>query len=151
MRHQGVQDNPRETWASALSVEWEVVGDAGDSAWDECRCLYAYSNPEDGELLYIGMAGNCSMRQRLASHRNGSLGTWLRSEGFTEIDVRIGRFADCKRLTMELLSDIESLAIRRIRPRGNIRNMLSLSYNRPGQRVRFEGEWPWKSHFIDRR
>ena len=134
-----------------VDLEWMVLRN-GDPEWGATRCVYAYADPDDGELLYIGKADGPSIRARWRCSDKQALRSFLRDGGQrTKIRVFAG-FPDLPRnarLTRELLCDIESLLIYHLRPRGNIQAIHS-RIRRPGLTVRCWSDWPHRrTLFVD--
>ena len=113
--------------------------------------LYAYIGPKN-EVLYIGKVDGTTVRQRWS--RSGKEAFWSDLERernifkhaaiFGAIELELGR-----RLTQELLADIESLLINRVQPWGNIQ-CCNMRIARPGLHVRCAGSWPLvKRQFYD--
>jgi len=126
-----------------VTVRWSIAAEDSD-LWDYLRALYAYFTVDDSEILYIGKAGRQTVRERW--NRSAKEGFWdaLETErNIKEHVVRVGEIwlDEGRKLTRELLSDVETLLIKRLRPWGNIQSRLS-RIPRPGLRVRCEGDWP---------
>lgn len=133
-------------------VRWSWLGPS-DAGWDAIRCLYVYVDPSD-DLLYIGKADGCTVRERLhAPDKRSLLGFFSRKLALSDFDVFLGDVslpAGC-RLSRELLTDIESLLIYYLQPPGNIQSVRS-RIPRPGLRVRCIGDWPYaEDRFVDPR
>jgi hypothetical protein len=88
------------------------------------RVLYAYFAVDDKEILYIGKADRQTVRQRRT--RSAKRRFWDDLEDKRNIRktiVRVGEIGleEGRKLSRELLLDVESLLIKRLRPWGNIR------------------------------
>ena len=123
-------------------VEWRELYD-WDDGWHADCALYAYCTVGGSEILYIGKADGTTVRRRW--NRSGKEGFWdalERKRGIYHHAVFLGEIALVRgcRLTRELLADVESLLIKRVRPWGNIQCQESRT-SRPGLRVLCEGEW----------
>src|SRR5690349_14426481 len=85
------------------------------------RTLYAYLAPRAAEILYIGKADRCTVRERWREKKQ----FWTDLE--REHNIKSHRLivaewdipADC-RMTRQLLGDSESLLIHQVKPWGNI-------------------------------
>lgn len=138
-----------------VTVHWSPVSPSlADPQWKKTRCLYAYLAPDKREILYIGKADGKTLRQRWT--RCAKEGFWddlerkrgIRSHGVIEGDIEL---EEGSRISCELLADIESLLIARVRPWGNIQSRES-RISRPGLRVKCERAWPLdKREFYDPR
>jgi hypothetical protein len=76
---------------------------------------------------------------------------YLDQRGMDAHAVLVGdvELAPGRRLSRELLADIESLLIKRLRPAGNIQAIRS-RISRPGLDVTCEGDWPHeRRRFLD--
>jgi hypothetical protein len=129
------------------TVRWRVVPDESD-LWDYMQVLYAYFTVDDREVLYIGKAGRKSVRERW--NRSAKKEFWDALETERDIHehlVRVGEIwlEEGRKLSRELLMDVESLLIKRLQPWGNIQSRSS-RIPRPGLRVICESDWP-----LDRR
>ena len=125
------------------TVRWRTASDDSD-LWDYARALYAYFTADDKEILYIGKAGRKTVRERW--NRSAKKDLWDALEKKRNIHdhiVRVGEIwlDEPRRLSTELLLDVESLLIKRLQPWGNIQARSS-RIPRPGLRVRCEGDWP---------
>lgn len=134
-----------------VEVKWDLIDGDDDPLWRATRVLYAWHLPEDNDLLYLGKADFRSVRQRFDCASKEPV--WSHIEEFydtDEVDVRIGRFFTSARLTVELLEDVESLLIKRLKPCCNLRCTVS-RIERPGLRVACSGDWPLRrTVFVDR-
>jgi len=134
-----------------IKVEWEILEDT-DSSWESCRCLYAYLAPKGKEILYIGKAWGTSVRNRWS--RNGKEEFWEDLEKQRGIKYHIPLIGKIylqvgRRLTGELLADVESLLINIEKPWGNIQSQKN-RIGRPGMRVTCNGTWPGQGLYIDK-
>jgi hypothetical protein len=129
--------------AVTIEIRWRAVQSRSD-AWNWSRCLYAYVDPKGMEILYIGKAWGTTVRQRFRAPDKVSLFEFLARElGVNRVEVLVGEplLEPGRRLTRELLADVESLLIRRLRPRGNVTATQS-RIARPGLEVLCTGHWP---------
>jgi len=134
-------------------IHWTALRRLSNMLWDVDRCLYVYLHPQRDQLLYVGKADYCTVRQRmrgdhkdhlfyeLSSHYKYPVGTHPRVlQG--DLELPIGQ-----RFSSALLHDIESLLIRRLDPWGNINRG---QHWRPGLQVDCVGVWPLRrSRFRD--
>jgi hypothetical protein len=136
-----------------IEVEWSL---ASDSEWEQTGCLYAYLHPETDEILYIGKADGKTVRQRYTAANKKDLFDYFKDELGVEADdlnAIVGNvwMDENRRLSRELLADIESLLISRIQPPGNIQKR-EARISRPGMVVTCTGQ-AWKhdrTKFVDR-
>lgn len=137
--------------ALIVEIDWRALGPRS-AAWQWSRCLYAYVHPAGTEILYLGKADGTTVRQRFNARDKGAVFNFLADE----LDVdRIAVLAGDvllepdRHLTRELLADVESLLIKRLRTRGNVSATRS-RITRPGLEVICTGKWPLRrSHFKD--
>ncbi len=127
----------------AVSLHWRTLGDeTGADGWSFTCALYAYLAPRSPEVLYIGKADGCSVRERWrqkeAFWRDLENQRRLRTHRAIVAQIAVPEGA---RLTRELLADIESLLIHQVKPWGNIQSVSS-RIQRPGLVVRCSGSWP---------
>jgi len=139
----------------AVEIEWTLVSGDDDEAWDWTNVLYAYIDPEDDEILYIGKAYGpaTSVLSRFNARDKKSLWRFLERElGITAVNVLVGIIdpGEGGRLTRQLIADIESLLIYREDPCGNVQSTRSRGISRSGMRVKCTGSWPGKKVYIDR-
>lgn len=140
---------------SFVRISWNGVNPE-DPSLRHCRgVLYAYIAPDLREILYIGKAYGCSVYERWC--RTGKESFWdaLEDErGITEHAVIVGEVVDSnyRRITEQMITDIEGLLIYRLKPWGNIQSTQSRGITRPGLRVICEGpHWVHeRRNFIDR-
>ena len=124
-------------------VRWHNLS-SDDEAWRQRRCLYAYLAPRTSEVLYIGKAWGVSVRGRWNRAAKSEFWDDLeKARGFRMHRTIVGEviLSPGKRLTHELLCDIESLLIYKIQPWGNIQSRRS-RISRPTLSVACRGSWP---------
>lgn len=135
-----------------IEVKWKRLTPRSPD-WECYHCLYAYIHPTTGEVLYIGKAGQQTVRERSSCKSKLPVIDYLeRVRGLSSIHVLLGdlHLESGRRLTPELLSDVETLLIKRIQPAANIMARRS-RVARPGMRVQCTGNWPHaRSAFVDR-
>jgi hypothetical protein len=106
------------------------------------------------QILYIGKAYRLSVRDRMKGNHKEKLYKYIiNSYKTNKLKVIVGELIldEGQRLSEELVTDIESLLIIRLKPPGNIQNRTYRLYTRPGTCVFCEGAWPHKrSRFIDK-
>lgn len=134
-----------------IEIEWQYTG-VGEESLDFSRVLYAYLHPETSEILYIGKADRCTVRERLfGAHKEAIFDEMIADLGISELHAIIGLLyvPEERRYSSELLADIESLLIINVQPQFNTQSR-QLRISRPGLNVRCIGEWPHEQeHFID--
>ena len=126
-------------------VQWSSLT-RRDPRWHAGLCLYAYVHPSNKRLLYLGKADLQSVQRRLyGSHKDAVFDEiWdLYALEPHELEVLQGELMleEGRRRSSQLLSDVESLLIIRLKPRCNIASTRSRIY-RPGLRVDCVGDWP---------
>ena len=127
-------------------LEWTELQNGRDPLWGDEFSLYAYLHPSRDWLLYIGKADYSTIRRRLHGDHKSSLFRDLdRQYGVDGVRVlHAGLVLEGgRRLSSELLADVESLLIIRLQPFGNIQSTRSRVL-RPGLRVECTGDWPFK-------
>jgi hypothetical protein len=120
----------------------------GEFAYNNRHCLYAYLQPQRDRLLYIGKADYSTLRSRWHGEHKDQLFEDIRREyGIEEDEVRVLHgeleLEEGYRRSSELLADVESLLIKRLRPFGNI-SATRTGIARRGLRVYCEDDWPLK-------
>lgn len=134
-----------------IKVEWQYTGD-GEESLGFSRVLYAYLHPDTSEILYIGKADYCTVKERLSgAHKEAIFDEMIDDLRITEMHAIVGLLylPEGRRFSSELLSDIESLLIIKVQPPYNKQSRLS-RISRPGLEVLCSGEWPHdEEHFID--
>lgn len=135
-----------------VKIKWRYISGKKDPKWDWCRALYAYLTVDRDEILYLGKAYKCSVIERW--HRAAKKGFWNELEtqrGIKKHVVMVGDIflPEGSNLTDPLISDIESLLIKRINPWGNLKSVKK-RISRPGLRVECKGSWHgWKREYRD--
>ena len=133
-----------------ILINWKTMTRLNE---DYCRVLYANIDCENNEIVYIGKADFLSVKKRINGKDKTSLYNFLRENGTNKIKTIIGDIVleEGKKLSQELLSDIESLLIKRINPIGNIQSQKT-RISRPGMHIFCKGAaWPdAKSAFFDK-
>ena len=123
-------------------VAWRDADYGDGSGWDQLRCVYAYHGRND-RLLYIGKAWGKTVKERWRRAAKPHFWDDLERElGIFEHAVSVGTLAlyPGTRLTHQLLCDVESLLIHRLRPWGNVQSIES-RIERPGLIVHCRGDW----------
>ncbi len=133
----------------AIEIEWKTL-DSDSEEWDHRRVLYAYVDPYTDQLIYLGMAWHRTVKQRFRDRDKNALRDFIVDElGLDSVKVLVGSIWMEGRLTRQLLSDVESLLIKRLQPTGNIKCRLG-RISRPGMRLECRQEWPHRrSRFVD--
>ena len=100
----------------SIEIKWqELLPDSQE--WDHRHVLYAYLNPHTAEIIYLGMAWHRTVRQRFQDGDKNALRDFFLNElGLEGVKIIVGSIWLEGRLTRQLLSDIESLLIKRLRP-----------------------------------
>ena len=116
--------------------------------WDYTLALYGILHPWRDEVLYLGKADGTRVRIRWNADDKHER-VWRRIEDERRIfkhSFIIGEFrlSEGRRLTRQLVSDIESLLIYEINPWANTSNTGSRSYGRYDMTVFCQGDWPLK-------
>jgi hypothetical protein len=128
--------------ALKIVLDWQVVPEGDDLRWSYSRTLYAYLAPRASEILYIGKADGCTVRERWREKRQ----FWAdleRERNIKSHRVIVAEWdipADC-RMTRQLLADAESLLIYELKPWGNIQSQSS-RIKRAGLKLVCGGAWP---------
>ena len=133
-------------------ISWKSIRYQNDPKWNWRVVLYAYLPTNKDEILYIGKAYKQSIRERWGYAAKEGFWNDLESErGITKHIVLVGKIIlpEGMKLTDQLVTDIESLLIKRIQPWGNIQSSVS-RISRPGLRVQCIGGWHgWKKEYRD--
>jgi hypothetical protein len=98
-----------------IKIKWKAIGPRSEW-WDYSHVLYAYLDPATDQIVYIGLAYHRTVRQRFNDRDKDALFKFLNKRGIREVEVLAGDLRFEGRLTKQLLSDIESLLIKRLRP-----------------------------------
>jgi hypothetical protein len=136
--------------SETLEIEW--TGDDESLNYREVLYLYLAKRPQ--KILYIGKADRCSVRERLrGAHKAGIFDHIANEMKIKRIEILVGQL--ClqvgNRFSRQLLGDVESLLIYRLKPPANSQNIFSRSITRSGLSIECTGSWPIKrSRFIDR-
>lgn len=130
-------------------LDWRDVNhDSGrwSARWRYRRALYAILHPDKDEVLYLGKADGSTVRARWdAADKHDRVWSRIEDErelyehGFIVAEVRL---PPNRRLTRELITDIESLLILEIDPWANCQNTKSRGSVRQGMMVKCTGHWP---------
>jgi hypothetical protein len=125
-----------------IGLNWYAVAEDDDPRWSYSRALYAYLAPSQPEIVYIGKADGCTVRQRWQQKWQ----FWMDLERDRKIKSHRVIVAELElpmeyRMTRQLLADIESLLIYEVKPWGNIQAQSS-RITRPGLRVECRRAWP---------
>jgi len=134
-----------------IQIDWVALSSDHDD-WHASRCLYAYAAPEMRELLYIGMTWDQTIRVRWNYSAKPDFWNFLQHQRRLTHHVTLaGHIAlpPGRRLSKELLVDVESLLVSELQPCGNIQATNS-RISRPGMAVHCLGQsWPGPLQFFD--
>jgi len=123
-----------------VAVRWLEVGESDDPRWHATRVLYAYVDPDEQRILYLGLAGRGSVLDSWLRDQHDGLLEYFREIGVPGVIVLAGYVTvEGIHLTEGLLADVESLLVRETEPPGNT---ALPETTRPGLRVRCSGLWP---------
>ncbi len=128
-------------------IRWRPLRTQDDGLY-ACGCLYAVADANTHELLYIGKADRATVAERIRCRSKEGLWDYLARQRIRQCIVLLGtvRLAPGKRLSSELLADIESLLIQREQVCGNVQSKRSRTI-RFGMLVRCAGSWPGRVEF----
>lgn len=136
----------------SVRVHWTDIQSLEDPRWKDNCGLYAYTKTGGREILYLGKMDGCTVRQRWNARDKTAFWRDLEKQrGIFHHGVIVGDviISAGSRLTRELICDIESLLIHKVRPWGNIACLKS-RISRPGLRVSCTGNWPLSERvFLD--
>jgi hypothetical protein len=129
------------------TLHWSGIHE-DDPAWDSCGNVYAYAVPSPWDLLYVGKAVGCTVRERLNAADKDGFRKWAVREGirgfacFVAYPRVIGG-----RLTARVVQGIERLLIFALQPPGNIQSVGGFD-PLPGLVVTITGfgVWPRELH-----
>ncbi len=128
-----------------VQVDWLELKRHTNRLWYANYCLYAYLHPFRNWLLYVGKVCGCTVRQRLqGKHKEQVFRDIEREYGIESVRVLVGGLLleAGRRRTPELIADVESLLIYRLKPYANISASRS-RINRPGLAISCTGAWPF--------
>jgi hypothetical protein len=133
----------------SIEIQWRTLL-AESEEWNHRHVLYAYLNPNTDQILYLGMAWQRTVLQRFRDRDKNGLRDFLAHEFRLDgVKVLVGNVWMEGRLTRQLLSDVESLLIKRLKPAGNIM-CRSTRISRRGMRLECYHEWPHhRTRFVD--
>lgn len=130
-----------------IRVHWHDPDEHPD-LWKLCHGFYLYGHPEEDEILYIGKVDGTTVRQRWS--RGAKRGFWNALEtdrNLYEHTLMVGIIEPeaGKRLSREIIYDVESLLINRIQPWGNIQ-CCNTHITRTRLKVRCKGDWSYATN-----
>lgn len=135
-----------------IEISWRQIKSGRNSALDVPWALYAYFHHADSHPpIYVGRAINGAF-SRITARDKQSMHDAMAESRITP-RIFVGHFGihEDRRMSDELLSDVESLLIKRLQPAWNTMSKKSRGYSRPGMVVRMFGTWPHpRSEFRDR-
>jgi len=135
-----------------VEINWVFAENNRDDILALRRVLYGYTDPDGKEILYIGKADGCSVRERLSGKHKEDVFKYLEKEiGLNEYCLCVGDLylPPGRNFSSRLLEDTESLLIYTLEPRANVQSINS-RISRSGMELICTGDWPLrKKHFID--
>lgn len=139
----------------SIRIRWHAIRGDDDPKWRWTGVLYAYIAPRANEILYVGKADGANSSVRRRWNADDKAGFWRdleRQRGIYKHAVIVGDvdLGPGRRLTRELLADLESLLIKWEQPWGNRQGRNQRNISRPGMEVQCTGDWPGQKHHVDR-
>lgn len=135
-----------------INVHWKYANNKADDILKSRQVLYSYTDNRGEEIVYIGKAYACSVKERLSGRHKDKIFEYLRKTyKFKEYGLAVGKIKLPKsnRLSAKLVSDIESLLIYKLKPSANIQSIRS-RISRPGMEIVCCGDWPYEDNrFVD--
>src|SRR5436190_136076 len=96
----------RGSRAMGIDIEWTPLLE-DSKEWNYTHVLYAYLDPDNDEILYIGLAWRRTVRQRFRDRDKNALRDFLLDNlALGEVKVLVGQVFMEGRLTRHLLSDV---------------------------------------------
>ena len=137
----------------SIQIHWTAINGKEDPLWSSSGVLYVYIAP-GSEILYIGKADGAASTVRSRWNADDKAGFWhdLKWErGINRHSVVVGGVdvGPGRRLSRQLLADLESLLIKREQPWGHIQGRKERNHSRPGLEVRCNGSWPGRHRYMD--
>jgi hypothetical protein len=125
-------------------IDWRHAKRMTNKAWDLQRCLYAYFHQTDNHpVIYLGKTSVSAYNRYAARDKDLMFDAFKTANINPRIFIGEILLEGNRRLTGELLTDVESLMIHRLQPWWNTQNRKSRgSYSRPGMKVHMIGDWP---------
>jgi|CXWL01.1.fsa_nt_gi hypothetical protein len=130
-----------------VEVRWTWVDDEASGDWNQTHCLYAFTDPESDEILYVNSAIEENLRDRCESSDHDDLWRSLRGIGVENVGVLIGlpRLDGAQRRDPALLRELTTLLINELDPSGNAEDEAGPEVPvRAGLEVACAGEWPYE-------
>jgi hypothetical protein len=135
-----------------VHVDWTFIEGSHNPLWESTGVLYSYVHPHRDLVLYVGKAGDSTLKERQYSpHKNRLFEALEEHCGSPDLRVMRGdlHLGNGKRRSPELLADVEALLIRCLQPVGNI-NGRGTNRRRPDLKVICGGDWPLpEAMFLD--
>ncbi|SRR6266481_1243990 len=135
-----------------IIVDWLNISQ-NVKLWQRKRALYCILHPTQDTLLYLGRAVRSTVRRRWnAADKHERVWSRMADElGLDKHRIIVGTFKKVaeRRISEEMISDVESLLIFRLRPLLNGQSTKTRgNYSRPGMTVHCTGAWPhrWKNY-----
>lgn len=128
-----------------VRIDWLELKRQTNRLWCANYCLYAYLHPRRNWLLYLGKVCGSTVRQRLqGGHKERLFRDIEREYGIEDFRVLVGALIlePGRRRTPEVIADVESLLIYRLKPYGNISATRS-RISRLGLAISCTGVWPF--------
>jgi hypothetical protein len=135
-----------------VHVYWSIIESEDDGLLGESYCLYAYFYPSRSKITYVGQAYRHTVRQRLGGEHKRKLFGRIVAQGCQEPFALLHgvlKLEPGRRMSLELLTDVETLLIKRLNPPWNTQARKT-RVARSGMVVICRGEWPLqRKRFVD--
>jgi hypothetical protein len=133
-----------------VDIRWRKLRERrDDERWGSTCVLYAYYSPGE-ELAYVGKADWCSVAQRSSPSAKRDLWErYVEETGYQQFIAALGELelSEGCRFSSPLLSDIESLLIKELKPLLN-RQCITTRISRSGLVVCCQGYWPLSQNWF---
>ena len=130
-----------------VEVRWTWVDDEASEDWNQTHCLYAFTDPESDEILFVGSAVEENVRDGCESSEHDDLWLSLRGVGVQNVGVLIGipRQDAAARKDTVLLHEMTALLVTELDPSGNTGDEVGTGVTiRAGLEVECTGDWPYE-------
>jgi hypothetical protein len=124
-------------------VQWRWLEQDADPDWDKTDRLFAFADPENDELLYIGAATGATLRERCEAADLEAVWHDLRGIGIEQVSVLVGTptSPDGDTIGAATVTATAALLVADLLPTGNGDTADAPAV---GLEIACDGDWPYE-------
>ena len=128
-----------------VKIHWTWVEDDSAPEWNHTHCLFALADPESDEILYLGDAGDATVRARCEAAELDPLWADLRGIGIEHVSVLVGQPEGATPASPSaVVAAAATLLVTELQPSGNVRELENDIEPASDLEIECAGDWPYE-------